>query len=139
MVNIKDIEVEIPEDGDMLVNIFQRQLELMRKYHKIEKGNGHRVPRNVPVNLHDRHDQQYLKDFAWRVTEEVGEAMNTLKNKPWKQTELTTDVDHFLEELVDGFHFYVELLILSGFDPESLFRTYFLKSEVNKFRQRSKY
>ena len=111
----------------------------MVKYHAIEVTNGHKVPQKVPVNLHDRHDQQYLKDFAWRITEEIGEAMNTLKNKPWKQSELTTDVDHFKEELIDGFHFYVELLILTGFSPRDLFETYFLKSEVNKFRQRSDY
>lgn len=144
MVNIKDIEVEeTPKistiHDDMLRQIFRRQFSLMQKYHGIEKSNGHRVPAKIPVNLHDRHDQQYLKDFAWRITEEIGEAMNTLKNKPWKQTEMTTDEDHFREELIDGFHFYVELLILTGFTPELLFETYYLKSEVNKFRQRSEY
>ena len=142
MVNIKDVEVKIPTylvypDG-LLELIFKRQSELMKKYSKIETDNGHYTPKGI-VDLHDRHDQQYLKDFAWRITEELGEAMNCLKNKPWKQTEMVTDEEHFLEELIDGFHFYIELLILCGFTPETLFRTYFAKSEVNKFRQRSQY
>jgi len=144
MVNIKDVEVKIPDYNvdstlGLLELIFKRQSELMDKYKGIEKDNGHYVPINPLVDLNDRHDQQYLKDFAWRITEELGEAMNCLKNKPWKQTEMFTDEEHFLEEIIDGFHFYVELLILCGFTPETLFRTYFAKSEVNKFRQRSKY
>lgn len=144
MVNIQDIgelegTEEVSEETDLLFDIFERQRALMIKYHQIEKKNGHRVPRSVPANLHDRHDQQYIKDFAWRITEEVGEAMNCLKNKPWKQTEMQTDVEHFIEELIDGFHFYVELLILIGLDPKTLHSFYVDKSRVNAFRQRSNY
>lgn len=143
MVNIKDVEVQIPDvessGMDRLEMMFERQIDLMDKYHGIEKDNGHYVPPKTPVDLNNRHDQQYIKDFAWRITEEIGEAMNTLKNKPWKQTEMLTDEEHFLEELVDGLHFYLELLVLVGFTPQSLFETYFQKSAVNKFRQRSKY
>ena len=50
-----------------------------------------------------------------------------------------TDVTHYVEELIDALHFFVELLILSGLKAEDAFRIYFKKSEVNKFRQRSKY
>jgi len=123
----------------MLEAIFERQKELIEKYHPIEKKNGLLITEDMPVNLNDAKGQQRLKDFAWRVTEEIGEAMNCLKNKPWKQTQMETDVEHYYEELVDAFHFFVELCIISGLTAKDLCDIYFKKSEVNKFRQRSGY
>lgn len=134
-MNIKDVTEEQFKEyskKDKLIAIFERQVELMKKYEKIEG-------RDWWPNIDTKKGQVVLKDFAWRITEELGEAMNCLKNKPWKQTEIRTDVEHYLEELADAFHFFIELCILSGLGPTSLFNLYFKKSEVNKFRQRSNY
>jgi len=135
-MNINDVDINgIPKEGDMLVNIYKRQKELMDKYREIEGR-----PNDEEINLHTKEGQRWLKDMAWRIVEELGEAMNCLKNKPWKQTEIRTDENHYLEELADAFHFFIELCILSGLtNPEELYILYFKKSEVNKFRQRSKY
>jgi hypothetical protein len=139
-MNINDVsEKEIAIDGDMLDAIFQRQRELMEKYHKIEESVGLLQTLDVPVDLHSHSGQARLKDFAWRITEELGEAMNCLKNKPWKQSQMLTDTDHYLEEIADAFHFFIELCILSGIDAKGLCELYFKKSVVNKFRQRSQY
>lgn len=136
-MNVNDIEKEEVE-GDLLEAIFVRQHELMSKYHDIEAKNGFKVP-TIPVNIDDAQGQTHLKDFAWRITEELGEAMNCLKNKPWKRTQMETDREHYHEEIVDAFHFFVELCIMSGFDARSLAEMYLKKSLVNKFRQRSNY
>ena len=139
-MNIKDVETVIPVEGqDMLEAIFARQRELMVTYHEIEETNGLLITPDVPVDIHSKEGQQRLKDFAWRITEELGEAMNTLKNKPWKQTHMITDVKHYNEEISDAFHFFIELCILSGFGPKELYDLYFRKSIVNEFRQDSKY
>ena len=139
MVNIKDYpEVEVPE-GDKLELLFARQRELMEKYEPIERANGLLQTSDVPVKLDSYQGQARLKDFAWRITEELGEAMNCLKMKPWKQTPQVTDREHYLEELVDAAHFFFELLILSGFTPAELVFRYLQKWNVNKFRQRSQY
>lgn len=140
-MNIKDVEVKLadPFPQDRLGLIFRRQMELMEKYHPIEKRNGLLVCEDVPVDLHSHKGQHRLKDFAWRITEELGEAMNCLKNKPWKVTPMDTDIQHYKEEIADAFHFFVELCILSGIGSDELFTLYFRKSEVNKFRQRSNY
>lgn len=123
----------------MLEVIFERQKQLMDKYHDIESKNlGYEAPQGV-LDLHNPQHQQRLKDFAWRITEEIGEAMNCLKNKPWKQTHMPTDEVHYAEELVDAFHFMVELLIHSGFTAESLVAMYLDKNDVNLFRIRSQY
>jgi len=139
-MNIKDVEKrKLKEGEDMLKLIFERQEELERKYQAIERKNGFYVPHNGKCDIDNAKDQQYIKNLTHRVIEELEEAMNCLKNKPWKQSQMETDKDHFYEELADGFHFYVALMLATGLDAETIFQTYFKKSEVNKFRQRSGY
>lgn len=104
-MNIKDIQDSTPVPEDMLSDIFAKQRQLMEKYHKIEKDNGLLICEEVPVNLHDSKGQQRLKDFFWRVTEEIAEALEALDNN---------DHDHFQEELADALHFLVEACILAG-------------------------
>lgn len=214
MVNIND--VESPEESkDKLKDIFARQRELLHKYHSIERKNGFYVPARIPVNLHDAQDQYKLKDFAWRITEELGEALealdlghekehnweeladalhfltemsilcnyypklsleemfekarkflsslfeddpeydatyctalvvkhlgracNCLKNKPWKQSQMLTDVEYFMRCMEDVWMSFIVLCATSGISADIMFDLYFRKSEVNKFRQRSLY
>lgn len=95
--------------GDRLQAIFQRQQELWDKYHHIEVESGARISEHCPVNLHDRKDQLQIKDYAWRVIEEVGEAIDASQTK-----------DHYQEELVDGLHFLTEMTILVGLGWDQL-------------------
>ena len=219
-MNINDVKLEDLHlgPGDKLDQIFQRQFELMQKYHGIEKANGLLVCEDVPVDLHDSKGQFRLKDFAWRITEELGEALeafekhpkirehydeeiadalhflteftilagvtvermdaggrdkldelfshcwvapsrqysslyrdmgrtvgalavacNCLKNKPWKNTQMMTDVDYFTQKVVQVWFRFAELCQRSGLNSNKMFDLYFRKSEVNKFRQRSNY
>lgn len=98
--------------GDKLEAIFNRQKELMGKYHDIEKRSGLLQTEDCPVNLDDKRGQARLKDFAWRITEEVGEALDALLGDD--------DMEHFNEELVDGLHFLTELTILAGFEAKEV-------------------
>lgn len=139
-MNVIDFEdTELPE-GDNLKAVFDRQHELIEKYHTIEADRGALViPPSGFGQLDHRFVQWRIKDLSQRCIEELMEAMNCLKNKPWKQTETPTDATHFYEELADSFHFFVELCITAGMDDEDLTLMYLKKSEVNKFRQESKY
>ena len=132
-------------EGDRLVAIFNRQKELMEKYHHIELNIGLMQTEDCPVNLHDKRGQARLKDFAWRATEEVAEAMETipvineLANQlsglrvsdfedanlfALKHDEINKSIEenmlHFQEELVDALHFFTEFTILCGITPEDL-------------------
>ena len=60
--------------------------------------------------------QARLKDFAWRITEEVGEALDSLHSG---------DKDHYYEELIDGLHFLTEMSWLTGITPSGIFRNVF--------------
>jgi hypothetical protein len=95
--------------GDMLAAIFGRQKELMAKYHHIEARSGLLQTEDCPVNLDDRRGQARIKDFSWRVMEELGEALDAKSH-----------TDHYQEELIDGLHFLTELTILAGRDYDTI-------------------
>lgn len=139
-MNVNDFEhVEIP-DGDLLEGIFEGQVQLIEAYHDIEEERGAlTVPQRQFGDLDHRFVQWRIKDLAYRTVEELSEATNCLKNKPWKQSEVPTDKVHYYEELADAFHFFVELCITSGMTAEDLARVYHRKHAVNEFRQRSNY
>ena len=138
-MNIKDITADmVPEPTDMLEQIFMRQMELEEKYMPIERNNGEHVP-ELPLDIDTFEGQRRARAMIYRITEELYEAGNCLRNKAWKQTHVKTDKDHFYEELADSFHFVVQLFIELGFSARDVYQLYFRKSEVNKFRQRSKY
>ena len=95
--------------GDKLQAVFTRQKSLMDKYHDIELKSGLMQTEDCPVNLDDKRGQARIKDFSWRVTEELGEALDAKATK-----------DHYQEELIDGLHFLTELTILAGKDYPNL-------------------
>lgn len=101
--------VEEKVEGDLLKAIFDRQKSLMSKYHDIELKSGLLQTEDCPVNLDDKRGQARIKDFSWRVTEELGEALDAKANK-----------DHYQEELIDGLHFLTELTILAGKDYNTI-------------------
>lgn len=143
-MNVNDFKSELPEGKDLLKLIFEKQFDLMVKYHPIEENNlGFKIPSvdkmGEGLDINSTLVQYRIKDFMWRITEELGEAANTLKNKPWKNTHMVVDETHYLEEVIDAVHFLVELLIMNGFTPESLTTMYLNKNAVNQFRQRSNY
>jgi len=141
MVNIKDYpEIEKLPEADMLLSIFDRQRKLQEEYHEIQmKELSHFEPDKTPVDINSHLGQDQIRQrFFWTIIE-LGEAVDCLKNKPWKQSMVETDVDHFREEVADALHFFIEGCILAGITASELFSSYMRKSEVNKFRQRSKY
>lgn len=150
LVNIKDFELDKEAlwvlyqtryfNNDRLAAVFARQGELMLRYHPIEEAQGAVTPAlDLCGKIDNRQVQMRIKDMMWRCVEELGEAANCLKNKPWKQDAQPTDQEHFYEEIADAFHFFVEMCMWAGINADTLFNLYFRKSEVNKFRQRSGY
>lgn len=204
--------------GDKLKAIFDRQKELWDKYHHIEVRSGLRITEDCPVNLDDRKGQFQIKDYLWRIVEELGEALdaqaigdkahfqeelmdglhflvemtllvdrnydnilpdwthekdyledlverarrtigrgsgidfwvtkfimsigmlgNCLKNKPWKQSMMKTNLEAFYSRLAMVWTGYITILVAAGMDAQSIVDIYLRKSQVNKFRQRSNY
>lgn len=136
-MNITDIE-NVKISGDMLKTIFDKQQALELKYNAIEKKNGALVP-ETPLDLNTFQGQERVRLLIYRITEELYEAGNTLRNKAWKSSQVPADVDHFLEEIIDALHFQIQLFIELGLTAEEVTAIYLKKNEVNSFRQRSNY
>lgn len=116
MVNMTDFNNHEKVDN-VTQAIFNRQKELMSKYEHIEASNGLLETHDVPVDIDSYKGQARLKNFAWRVTEELTEALEPLYGGCDK--EINEEVKlHIIEEFIDAVHFLTELMILSGIDPE---------------------
>jgi len=85
---------------------------------------------NVPINYNARE-----MDCVYRL----GLAMNCLKNKPWKQTQMLTDRPKFKKYIQQAYARLLGLFLTSGYTMDDVFILYFKKNAVNQFRQRSKY
>lgn len=97
--------LKCPDTWDEIVGmIFERQRFLMDQYKPIEQ-----LP-DPPVSLHTPHGQRIIRDFAWRVTEELTESHEAFI----KHQDAMLAKCAGLEELADAVHFLVELLIFSG-------------------------
>lgn len=87
-----------------LIEIFDKQKELIQKFEPIEKQNGLKSFDNI----HSYQGQNRLRNGAWRIIEEMGEVLNSY---PLHNEE---DIQ-FKEEISDALHFLVEFTIISSF------------------------
>jgi len=86
-------------NNTFLNDIFNTQWELALKYKDIEG-----MP-DWPFDLDSYDHQVWIKDFLWRCTEEIAEALDVLDND-----------SEFEKELSDCMHFLVEVFILTGME-----------------------
>jgi len=81
-----------------------------------------------------------VKAKMFGVIYELGLVGNLLKNKKWKQTQILTDIKKYRSYLITAYNTGLNLLMdCCGLSADDIYNFYFKKSEVNKFRQRSKY
>lgn len=80
-----------------------------------------------------------LKERVADVVIAIGLTANTLKNKPWKTTQMVTDVLAFRSKLLYAWSRMFVLWRTINATPEDLFVLYCKKHAVNQFRQDSNY
>ena len=81
---------------------------------------------------------QFFKEMRLALEDELGEAMDEMGWKIWATSK------HFNQEavkgeLVDAWHFFMNLCIVAGMDAEELFERYLKKHNVNVSRQADGY
>lgn len=69
----------------------------------------------------------------------AGSAANCLKNKPWKQTQMPTDVMNFHNQLIATWGSFFRLFAYLGCDEKWVYVLYAKKNLVNKWRQETNY
>ena len=76
----------------------------------------------------------------WNIVYFYGLLCNTLKNKPWKVSQVRTDENKYFNLLKGSYESLISLLMVGyGILEKEIYDIYVRKNEVNKFRQRSRY
>lgn len=75
-----------------------------------------------------------FKTLVFEVIYHLSIARNLLKSRIWKQTPVMTKELDYQEELVKAFYLYMGFLSFAGFTPESYYKLFFKKQQLNKWR-----
>ena len=119
---------EMLDSVDNLHLLFRHGKQEMEKY-----------GRKFPVNINTKAAQAEFRELAGYVVEEMMEAVNCLKNRPWTKTETLVDTQHLHDEMADTLHFFVSVCVLIGMEPDDLMKAYTHKYLVNEMRRRTDY
>lgn len=77
---------------------------------------------------------QFVRDMVLSLEDELHEALNEVGWKPWaKSRHFNTEA--FQSELIDCWHFFLNLMLVAGMDEDDLVAGYFAKRGVNIARQ----
>lgn len=121
-MNVEDVKSDGRKTG-RLREIFKHQHQHLEDYKPIEARSGLGLALiQDGFNIDDRKSQYLVKDYLWRVTEEMAEALDAGYG------------EHALEEVADGLHFLVEIMIITGLDPKD---TFTLESLMNWAKPRN--
>jgi dimeric dUTPase (all-alpha-NTP-PPase superfamily) len=77
---------------------------------------------------------QALLENAYSLCDEIHEAMSESGWKPWT-TSYHVNTQAFHDELVDAWHFFMNLMLHTGMSADDLYRGYLRKNGVNIHRQ----
>jgi len=102
---------------DNIQELFLMQSQLMEK-----------VPSGIPESVQEQ------VTCGLGIIEETMEYLNSIGRKPWRPIRLPREKQ--LEELVDILHFFLELILRSGFEWEQLVEGYKEKHAENLERYR---
>lgn len=112
-MNINNIEEPTIIPENIWEEIFIKQKQLADKYKDIEKM--FTLLETTETNLDTAFGQKWIKDFAWRVTEELTEADEAYEMF-CKDPDNELLFQHYTEELIDALHFITELFIIAGYN-----------------------
>jgi len=119
--------------NDMLMTMFAKQREFQEKLGVLQNG----------VIVFNR--QEYINLMTLALIREATEALEETRwkcpqvvNHGWKTTQ-AEDLEAFRDELVDVFHFFMNLCIAAEMDAGDLFSKYCSKHLINHRRQEEGY
>lgn len=80
-----------------------------------------------------------IETKLWNITYCFSISCNVLKCKPWKVSQVITDIDKYKRRLIVAYNTFMYILNLVGFSAEDILKIYLNKNSVNNFRIRSQY
>jgi len=97
---------------------------------------------NDPVETRGDERAAYIRWNVLALEDELHEAMNETGWKPWASSR-HLHINEYVKELVDAWHFFLNLLLSTGLEPDALAnvfeREYFRKHKINAKRQKDGY
>lgn len=98
-------------------------------------------PTNITPGFYEMSEISHAqeRDYLFQVIESLNLARNSLKCRPWKQTQIMTKEIEFQNYLVEAFYRYMGFLNIYKFTPSSLYVLYYKKYKLNEWRTQSGY
>lgn len=96
---------------------------------------------NIPVNkfhVITKENVELIKNQILALFDEVSEALREVPWKPWKENQ-DFNVSKFRMELIDVFHFLINLFLLSGMNSQEVINLFKNKNKINVRRQKDGY
>lgn len=125
--------VEKPEKIETLADMFQHQEYLQTHVY----GNGV-SPREFEEAWGRREAINFFMVQHVAITDELHEALGELGWKPWANSDHINH-DAIKGELVDAFHFFMNMCFIAQVSAEDLIQGYIKKSGINEQRQEAGY
>ncbi len=92
-----------------------------------------------PPTAFNVNDDSGVRKHVAEIIFNMGLAANVFKNKPWKQTQISTDVQKFKNKLIDVWVDFITLWQKLGCSQEDIYILYVKKHDVNVWRQNTNY
>lgn len=113
-------------------NCLAEMLELQRKLEMETYGH------TDPSKMTDKERTRFIQINMFCLTDEIHEAASEVGWKPWALSNHVNE-DAFKSELVDAWHFFMNLLLVARMGPTELHERYMAKNRVNQQRQKEGY
>lgn len=112
-------------ENDMLISLFKKQIELQKKFYDKE------LPNDEP---------EIMGQHILALVAELGEVMQEDKRwKSWCKNPPKVDFYKKRKEIIDCFHFMINICIYSGMQAEDVYELFVEKNKVNVERQENNY
>lgn len=80
---------------------------------------------------------RYIKDMILGLEDELHEVMGEMSWKPWTVGEKSINADGVKKELVDAWHFLMNIMVAVDMSGDELYKMYMKKRAVNEARMES--
>ena len=97
--------------------------------------------------MNEKEISAYIKEMMLWTNDEMSEALHELKYakgwskkyNSWSDEETHQKNENFKDEIVDAFHFFMNIMIPAGMNADELFDRYLKKNKINIERQETGY
>jgi dimeric dUTPase (all-alpha-NTP-PPase superfamily) len=107
---------------DRLEEMLNLQAKLQLRYHGVH-----------PSELRYDAQKDYIRTMVLATTDELHEALRETAWKPWSSAD-GINHDAFKSELVDAFHFFMNLMLVANITADEFFNEYLRKNGINHGR-----